>query len=394
MKHRKESKQRRAFSQIGGVVSCAGDPESARLLSRAWEAASGDGRLLTHGFHPYPARVHPLLIRSLLEAYSQPGQLVVDPFSGSGTVVVEALAAGRRAIGTEINRVALSVAWTRLLLLGGPERRQLEESASTLASRAARSRSGHVPVDLPGELARQFSPTTLLELTTLRNALETIADDPIRTALRMVLSSLVVKLSRRLSETNARSGDGRNPAGITYRLFKERTTELALALRDLKRAAHDGCVRPLLVAGDARQLPLRDGSVDLVLTSPPYLGTYDYAEVQHLREAFLGLPPGDRSAREIGSRSGSQLPPTLALKQYRQDLTAVLREARRILRPGRSAILVLGDSTVGDTFVDADQVVRDAALAAGLSCVARSSQTRPKARKGPAREHLIALSRP
>ena len=374
MKPKRQSKKRQAFSQLGGAVTNSGNPACASLLEQAWKTATGDGRILTHGFHPYPARAHPLLIRSLVKRFSAPGELVVDPFSGSGTVAVESLASGRRAVGTEINQVALSVAWTRLLLFGGPQRKRLEETASAVATRAARSRSGHVAIDLPEGLASQFSPTTLLELTTLRNALATVPDHAIRNVLRMVLSSLLVKLSRRLSETSTLSGDGRNPPGITYSLFKERTTELALSLRDLKRVAGDQSVRPLLLAGDARQLPLAARCADLVLTSPPYLGTYNYSQVQDLRETFLGLPRTGRSAREIGSRSLARDPRTEPLAQYLEDLTAVLREARRILRPGSPAILILGDSTVGDTFVKADQVVRDAAEAAGLCYVACSSR--------------------
>jgi hypothetical protein len=64
---------------------------------------------LTHAFYRYPARFSPLFARSVIEAFTEPGEVVYDPFMGGGTTLVEALALGRRAIGTDINSLAVFV---------------------------------------------------------------------------------------------------------------------------------------------------------------------------------------------------------------------------------------------------------------------------------------------
>jgi hypothetical protein len=61
---------------------------------------------LTHGFYHYPARFSPAFVRAAIAAFSQPGDVVLDPFMGSATTLVEALIAGRHAIGSDINTLA------------------------------------------------------------------------------------------------------------------------------------------------------------------------------------------------------------------------------------------------------------------------------------------------
>src|SRR5262245_37585312 len=60
----------------------------------------------THNFYRYPARFSPLFVREVIRHYSQPGDVILDPFMGGGTAIVEALALGRKAIGVDLNSLA------------------------------------------------------------------------------------------------------------------------------------------------------------------------------------------------------------------------------------------------------------------------------------------------
>src|SRR5690606_35516749 len=61
---------------------------------------------LTHNFYRYPARFSPKFVKAAIDAFSAPGDLVVDPFMGGGTTLVEAIAGGRNALGTDISTLA------------------------------------------------------------------------------------------------------------------------------------------------------------------------------------------------------------------------------------------------------------------------------------------------
>ena len=104
------SRPRRPLSQRGGPIETTGEKELAEPLVRALRAAEDDDAFdLTHGFHVYLARMHPRIARELVAAYTEPGDVVLDPFCGSGTVLVEALVAGCRAQGVDLNPYALRV---------------------------------------------------------------------------------------------------------------------------------------------------------------------------------------------------------------------------------------------------------------------------------------------
>ena len=83
-------RQRRAFSTLGGPVEVGGEAASARLLRKLLDVDPAAARALTHGFHSYAGRMHPSIARGAIADFSAPGDTVVDPFCGSGTVLVEA----------------------------------------------------------------------------------------------------------------------------------------------------------------------------------------------------------------------------------------------------------------------------------------------------------------
>ncbi len=83
---------------------CQSPPVGDKLLAAitAREPVSG----YTHNFYRYPARFSPLFVREVIRQYSRRGQVVLDPFMGGGTAIVEAMAMGRRAVGVDLNSLA------------------------------------------------------------------------------------------------------------------------------------------------------------------------------------------------------------------------------------------------------------------------------------------------
>ena len=115
------SGRKRSLGQTGGRCDLAGDPERAKLLAHCLSVDPAAKLPFTHGFHAYPARMHPETARRAIEAF--PGGAVLDPFVGSGTTAVEAVRAGRRFIGLDISKVPLEIAWARTRVLR-PEQSQ------------------------------------------------------------------------------------------------------------------------------------------------------------------------------------------------------------------------------------------------------------------------------
>jgi len=91
-------------------------PESeAKLIAGARNTVPVSG--LTHNFYKYPARFSPEFARAAIEAFTQPGDLVLDPYVGGGTTLVEARAMGRHSLGTDISQLAEFVSKAKTSIL-------------------------------------------------------------------------------------------------------------------------------------------------------------------------------------------------------------------------------------------------------------------------------------
>ncbi len=391
-------KRKQAFSVFGGPVEKAGDSKELGKLADLLNPDPGLARALTHGFHSYAGRMHPGTARPVIERFSQPGQRVLDPFCGSGTVLVEAMAAGRKATGSDASPLAVIIASVRTSPLGLLGRQRLLETAHLIAEESAeRARKRQRP-DIPpwarAESAR-FSPHVALELYGLRELIGETEEDEVGRALRACLSSLLVKFMRGQDDEQPR----RIGRGVPSHFFASRVEELTRSLEALERRVPAGTPAPKIRVADARALTtVHDHSVDMILSSPPYAGTYDYAEHHDVRFLWLGLSREKLDRVQVGARDeglGS------AAARWHNDRRLWLAEMARVTRPGAALILQVGDGVVSGQAEDAaENIARDASKL-GLNPVARVSQARPPRDQRlrrifegrPRREHILLLRR-
>jgi len=397
-------KVRRSLTNVGGPVELAGTDDVERAaLTRALDVVPEEGaRAHVHAFHSYPARLHAVTARRLVEGLAPRGGLVLDPFCGSGTVLVEARLAGRRAMGIDANPLAVELTWLKTRGSTEDERKALLDSALIVAEHAddRRLRKAGATHRYGREDMALFEPHVLMELDGLRAGLGKVRHDFARRALRLVLSAILVKVSRRTGDTSEGMAPRRLSAGYTAKLFRRKAEELARLLAEFAAQLPRTAGRPPDVRwGDARKLDgVERASVDLLLTSPPYPGNYDYLAHHALRLRWLGLDAEPFAAIELGARRHlAGLPEPAARARWASELGAVLRAAERVLAPRGRIVLVIADSVIGRRAVFADDLVREIAPLAGLEVSVVGSQARPHfhgptARafdRRPRREHAI-----
>ncbi|MCK6529808.1 hypothetical protein L6R50_20380 [Myxococcota bacterium] len=395
---------RRPLGHVGGPARTRGEPDAADLLRRVVEGPEPDlPDRLTHPFHAYPGRMHPEVARRVLAARPA-ARTVLDPFVGGGTTLVEAMVAGREVAGVDINPVALLISRARTALLGEAERRAFAVQAREISERvfaAARRREGVRLSAAARSQSRWYGPHVLMELQGLVDAVQAVPEPRLRDLHRAVLSSILVKVSVQKADSAAEATPRQVGRGTASTLFGRKAEELAGMLGELAAAVPPGTPPPLLLLADARVLPgIGDVTVDLVLTSPPYPGTYDYLAHQARRLPWLGLQSHRAAAdrAEIGARRRGGR----GEEGWREEQGAWLRAVRRVLRPGGEAFVLLGDGVVDGAPWRADAALADLAPAAGLEAVAVASQERPhfhrasaEAFRGEPRcEHLALLRRP
>jgi len=370
---------RRSLSAAGGPVARSGDPGISAVLARCLDVDPEAPLPFTHGFHPWPARMHPGTARLAIEAF--PAARILDPFVGSGTVAVEAVRAGRPFTGVDVSKVAIEVAWARTRVRLPEACRAVEREGGRVASAAAKA--AHRELSLPAwaeRLGSWFTPHTLKEVVLLGDHAGAVDDPGLRRMLLVVLSSIVVKVSRQASDSMPvpdRAYRTWKP-GTAFRFFRERAVELTGMLLRLSSDLHKrkvAFVEPDLKLADARTVVL-GSNVDLVLTSPPYPGVYDYSRHHRLRFPLFDDDGTFADRHEIGAKRSPD--------DYAADLEKVLR--RIPLGANGRMLLLIGDGTVGGKVVRTDELMR---RMPGFTVRASASQARGPDR----REHFILLTR-
>ncbi len=284
-------RRRQPLSNVVGPTEAAGDPRVREVLAAAMDAprtaSEDEDDELTHGFHSYPARMHQAIARTLIAELQPADPMVLDPFAGSGTVLVEALVAGRPAVGVDLNPLALRIAEVKTDRRDEASRARFLEALERVAVASEARVRARVPVHAPVSRAeaRWYDGHVLKELGGLRAEIDAVGDERDRRALEVVLSAIVVKFSKQRADTTEQEVQKRIRKGLVTEFFVRKATELTERWRVLAERAPRTTPAPRLVLGDARQLHRVLGNrfhSDLVITSPPYGGTYDY-ERHHAR---------------------------------------------------------------------------------------------------------------
>lgn len=115
-----------------------------------------------------------------------------------------------------------------------------------------------------------------------------------------------------------------------------------IAFGGLIDASYTEVSPPILIQGDARNLPLTDNSVDLIVTSPPYVGVIDYTHANRLLYCWMGWSLIKDRSDEIGARSKRFR--LGAVNEYLTDMRQCWNELARTLKPGGHCAIVIGES--------------------------------------------------
>ncbi|HEY2517289.1 MAG TPA: hypothetical protein VGI39_40730, partial [Polyangiaceae bacterium] len=315
--------------------------------------------------------------------------------------------AGRRAFGSDLNPLAIRLARCKTRPRSRAEIAALIDHAlgfAAFADERRKTRAGATRRFQEEDVAL-FEPHVLLELDSLRTALERMEDTQARADLALVLSALLVKLSKKKGDTSEEVAPRRTAAGYTAKLFVKKTEDLArrlAAFGALLPSPRPPAARVELDDATALRSLERGLKVSAVITSPPYAATYDYVAHHALRLRWLGLDARPLEAGEIGARRRyASLSPEQAHDEWVQELGRFLTALARVLPSGAPAILLMADSAVGHTPLRADDIVAELARDHGFVPAARASQARPHFH-GPTRhaftdrpraEHALLLRR-
>jgi DNA modification methylase len=382
-----------AASVLEQFTGLTPDPEWA--FARLTQAQTS---YATHGYHRYPAKFIPQLAARLIEDYSQPGDTVLDPFMGSGTTLVEAKRLGRPSVGVDINPVAHLVAEAKTRAL---EPSLLQGAIACVHGRVTSSLQPSLfsqqplPTDCSDwheRLRYWFRDDVLQALSQIQCAFEPLGE-AVQPFFRCALSHTLKPVSwwhdRSVKPMRKLDKPIPDPVQVFFRHVRRMARgnreywELLQEAGTLDTPAHCYCA-------DARALLLPDHSVDLIVTSPPYVTSYEYADLHQLSALWFQMTTDLREFRQgfIGRSNGvhepvgslhSPLAEAIVTKLsavnprkarevalYFAEMYACFTEWQRVMRSGGYACIVIGNTHLSGVEVQNAQVFAEQLMTLGF----------------------------
>jgi hypothetical protein len=371
---------------------------------------------LTHDVHPYPAKLLRHIPGFFLRVadIAPPSATVLDPFCGSGTVLLEAQLNGHTSLGFDVNPLARLIARVKTTPIS---RRVLEDSMDRLARRALRKKEE--AEDASPEvvnLHHWFYPHTIRDLSKLRRAISETRNESCRDFFWTCFSVCVRRVSladprisvpvRLRPDQYDRSHWLSEPTRQRLRqlrhinVWKEFASIVKHNTARMEKLGSERTSRPANVfAHDIRVAPphkiARPLSLDTIITSPPYLGAQKYIRASSLSLNWLGLCEpaglGDLHSASIGRehiRDGdtgdwSAIQPYTArlvrkacgpnkrrervALAYLADMCQALESCERLLKEGGALVLVVGPNTLCGHAFDTPRILEHMAHRTGLT---------------------------
>lgn len=359
---------------------------------------SKDQSYLTHGIHKFPAKFFPELPRYLIQKYSEVGQSVLDPMCGSGTVVLEAILNNRVGIGIDIDSIARLITKVKTT----PIASESLETASAILEQQVRkldNASEYNPI-IPEFHYRDkwFRSYVLRELGIIRDSILTIRNhthishmDDIVDFFQVIMSSIIRDVSNadpHCTRTVLRKKVTKKISpGDTLERFSQRLDQQSEEMKKFSQVVNGLQVKNVILpTSTALETGLDAGSIDLAVTSPPYINAVDYPRTHQLEMYWLGLlgegPLSKVKRKYIGTEtvykdeyrdlkvSGlNTLDPVLkqifkrdprrAFITYKffDDMKSQFQEMMRVLKPGSRYCVTIGNNLIREVRVKSHEIL-------------------------------------
>ena len=361
---------------------------------------SYDQSVLSHGIHKYPAKFFPELPRWLISRYSNSGDIVLDPFAGSGTSNVEALLLGRHSVGIDVDpfsRYLIKVKTTPL------SKKELEQSKECLLRSIVNFKPEKVKdSDIPEFPYRDnwFNKEITLELAYIKKKILELDVSQNVIDFYLVCMSSIIRAVSNADDNCTRTVIRKKLKKMVYPADALKRFTGRILLNIPKMIEFSGKVPTKIKIEypddqDARCLNnYKTGHFDLALTSPPYANAVDYPRTHQLELYWLGLVSGSLTPlkrQHVGTES-------VLLREYKElkklhcknadvaiakiyksdprrayiaykyldDMRKNLIEVHRVLRRGGRYVVVVGNNTIRGTIFESWKYLMDMAEVVGF----------------------------
>lgn len=344
------------------------------------DAGRSQTTAFTHDYHRYPAKFIPQIVRKLIEDYAPSvTQIVCDPFGGCGTTLVEAKMLGHQSIGFDINPVAKLITQTKTTAINPQTLTNNRNEFLKYYENAPLISYNHHQ-----RISYWFDESTIQELDKIYFAIKKIKNLDVRRFYLCCFSHNLKNCSRWLMKSIKPTIDKDKILPNTKDTFLRHLDLMAKKNEKyyltLKQSGYINTPTKMYRRDSTKKLPIESNAIDIIITSPPYVTSYEYADLHQLsllwfgddpkhfkkwhhfsndfigfRKNFIGTSSRDEKKGNFNSTIAKQIVDdlikverTLAVDvaNYYLDMKKVFAEMYRILKPSGKACIIIGNTSL------------------------------------------------
>lgn len=364
-----------------------------KFKDESWDFKTAFTKYSNHGFHTYPAMMIPQITKRLMEMYGKSAKVLLDPFMGSGTALLEATLHDnfKKAYGIDINPLALLISKVKTTPI---EPKLLAEEYKNLMASCLEDKKDinfkQKTIEKPNftNIDFWFKPKVTTDLTIIKNNIEEIENKDVKNFFLVAFSETVRNASNtrnneyKLYRMNESMLKKHNPD--TINLFREKTKENMESMKEYYENYNKNCKVNILSEDTRHKTSIQDKEIDLIVTSPPYgdsRTTVAYGQFSRLSLQWLGL--NSRDVLNIDRISLGGIPtkdlkndlksPTLQetlqkiadndpirardVLSFYEDFDKCVQELHRVTKPGAFLCFVVGNRTVKGVQIPTDEII-------------------------------------
>ncbi|MGI6369795.1 MAG: site-specific DNA-methyltransferase [Ignavibacteria bacterium] len=334
-----------------------------------------DTSYITHGYYTYPAKFIPQLAERLIKENSKEGDIVIDPFMGSGTTIVEAIVNNRIGIGTDINEIAFLLSKVKTTPIKNTElvteyakfEKDLPYKLDGRFDYFLSEAQKYIPEN--ERIDYWFLPEQKDKLSVIFAQILEIENKNVQNFYLIAFAQILKSCSIWLQKSVKPTRDHKKKVYEPLTLFLRQSKKMIKKHHEFDKKLSENIKENIdlyrnVSCGDSRNLNCETEKASLIVTSPPYVTSYEYADLHQLpslwfgylkdlpefRQKFIGSAYKNRENVDLRSNLANEIVSELKnkkqneVKNYFADMLESFEETKRVLKHGGRACIVIGNT--------------------------------------------------
>ena len=360
----------------------------------------------SHSYHRYPAKFIPQIVDKLVSNYTKINDVVLDPFGGCGTTLVESKLLGRKSVGIDVNPIAKLITQVKITPISPKKlEKELNNLLSILEKYSPEKKYRH-SIKKHERIKYWFNESIIHELDYIYSAIKKVKNEKISKFFLVAFSHNLKNSSKWLMKSIKPTIDKNKKPQSPIKTFSRHVKSMARKnneyVKKLEKNGYIDIPAKMYRKDATKKLPIKTNSINLIVTSPPYVTSYEYADLHQLsllwfgsdpdfkhwnkhildfsnfRKDFIGTQHKNNSLSEFNSNIANNIVDELVEKKrslansvghYFTDMNMAFSEMHRVLKKGGHACVVIGNTSLKDVDILNAEVATEQMLNIGFEKV-------------------------